>query len=316
MDRTEHRVSRRTFLGRLGAGGAAVGALLVACEASPSGGQPPTVAASGAASVAPLATAADPKIVRLSSVVIPQESGLYAALLPEFEKRTGLKVEIATGQDVYGPARAGKADLVLSHYQHSGVLPFVQEGFAEFPRTVFSSPGALIGPAADPAGVRNATDIVDAFARIDRSGAKFIVNDQEGLRYIADVSRRVAGLVANERYVDGGTRGPDAMRAAAQGGAYTMWGLVPFLRLKQQQRQMPLEPLFMNDQMLKSLMVTVVVSAAKVPGVNTAGARSLEKYFAEAATQAKIRAFRMNGLDAPVWWPAAHDNEGTLVATP
>jgi tungstate transport system substrate-binding protein len=318
MDRTTSRIGRRAFLGRLGAGGAAVGALLIACEASPSAapqagstGASPTTAAAG-----PLAAAADPKVVRLSSVVIPQDSGLYTALLPEFEQRTGLKVEIATGQDVYGPARAGKADLVLSHYQHSGVLPFVQEGFAEFPRTVFSSPGALIGPAADPADVRNATDIVDAFTRIDRSGAKFIVNDQDGLRYVADVSRRAAGLTANERYVDGGTRGPDAMRAAAQGGAYTMWGLVPFLRLKQQQRQMPLEPLFTNDQLLKSLMVTVVVRAEKVPGVNTAGARSLEKYLAEAATQAKIRAFRMNGIDTPVWWPAAHDNEGTLVAAP
>lgn len=269
-----------------------------------------------AAATAAGATAADPKVVRLSSVVIPQESGLYAALLPEFEKRTGLKVEIATGQDVHGPARAGKADIVFSHYQHEGVLPFMQEGFGEFPRMVCSSPVALIGPPSDPANVRGATDIVDAFLRIDRTGASFIVNDQDGLRYVADVARRAAEVSPSDRLVDKSTRGPDAMRAAAQAGGYTMWGLVPFLRLKQQQRQMPLEALFMKDQLLKSVMVTIVVDARKVAGVNTEGARSLQQYLLAAETQAMIRTFRMAGVDEPVWWPAAQDNENAVLTRP
>lgn len=316
MDGDRAGVTRRTFLRGLGAGSAAVGALIAGCTVAPRAvGDPAASAgASGAASVG--GAAADPKVIRLSSVVIPQESGLYAHLLPEFERRTGYKVEITTGQDVYGPARSGKADIVLSHYQHEGVSAFAEEGFGEFPRMVFSSPVALIGPPADPAGVRGASDIVDAFARIERSGATFVVNDQDGLRYVADVARRAAELSPSDRYVDKGTRGPDAMRAAAQAGGYTMWGLVPFLRLKQQQRQMPLEPLFMGDQLLKSVMVTTVVSAQKVTGVNTDGARSLQQYLVEPATQAKIRTFRMSGVAEQVWWPAAHDNENALLTRP
>lgn len=320
MDQTTSRIGRRAFLGRLGAGGAAVGALLVACDASQSTAPPPAgspgAAATAAATSGAGATAADPKVVRLSSVVIPQESGLYGALLPEFEKRTGLKVEIATGQDVYGPARTGKADIVFSHYQHEGVLPFMQEGFGEFPRLVCSSPVALIGPPSDPADVRGAIDIVDAFLRIDRTGASFIVNDQDGLRYVVDVARRAAAVSPSDRLIDKGTRGPDAMRAAAQAGGYTMWGLVPFLRLKQQQRQMPLEPLFMKDQLLKSVMLTIVVDPRKVEGVNAEGARSLQKYLLTAETQAMIRTFRMAGVPEPVWWPAAQDNENAVLTRP
>jgi tungstate transport system substrate-binding protein len=306
-------IGRRAFLRRLGAGGAALGAVLAGCTT------PPRAQATSPAAAVPSAAAAapgSPTVVRLSSVVIPQESGLYAQLLPEFEKRSGYTVEVTTAQDVYGPARAGKADIVFSHYQHEGLTPFVKEGLGEFPRMICSSPIVLIGPGDDPASVRAATDIVDAFVRIESAGASFVVNDQDGLRYVADVARRAAGLAPNDRFVDKGTRGPDAMRAAAQARGYTMWGLVPFLRLKQQQRQMPLEPLFLKDQLLKSVMVTIVVDPTKVSGVNVEGARSLQSYLLEPATQATIRMFRMSGVDDPVWWPAAHDNENAVLKRP
>ncbi|MBI2773096.1 MAG: hypothetical protein HYX56_01190 [Chloroflexi bacterium] len=304
-------MGRRGFLKAVGAGGAAMAAL-AACSAaaSPAASSAPTSATGvgGTAATGP----ADPKLIRLSSVVIPLDSGLYAYLLPEFEKRAGYRVEISTAQDVYGPARTGTFDLVLSHYQHEGVLPFMNEGFGEFPRLVFSSPGALLGPAADPAGIRGATDVVDAFARIARSGATFVVNDQDGLRYVADVARRAADLPPSDRFVDKATRGPDALRAAVQAGGYTVWGLMPFLRMKRQQPQLALEALFTRDQLLKSTMVTVVVKAEKVPGVNTTAARALQQFLAEPATQAKIRTFRMEGFPDQVWWPAAHDNDSTF----
>ena len=105
------------------------------------------------------------------------------------------------------------------------------------------------------------------------------------------------------------------MRAAAQAGGYSLWGLVPFLRLQQQSR-LPLETLVTGDQLLKSVMLTVVVDAQKVPGVNTKGARSLQQYLIDAETQAKIRTFRMVGIAEQVWWPAAQDNEKAAFGTP
>ncbi len=313
-------MDRRAFLRRLGVGSATIGVLLTGCDLAgprPAAGSAAPAAASSDVirSATPAAAAAPSNVIRLSSVVIPQESGLYGHLLPEFERRTGYRVEVTTAQDVYGPARAGKFDIVLSHYQHEGVSPFVQEGFGEWPRMVFSSPGAVIGPPGDPAGIRGATDVVEAFRRIDRAGAKFVVNDQDGLRYLAEVIRRAGNLSSGDWYVDKGTRGPEAMRAAAQAGGYTMWGLVPFLRL-QQQSKVPLEPLLTGDQLLKSVMVTIVVSAQKVSGVNAQGAMSLQQYLLEAETQAKIRTFRMAGIAEQVWWPAAHDNEKAIMGRP
>jgi hypothetical protein len=49
-----------------------------------------------------------------------------------------------------------------------------------------------------------------------------------------------------------------------------------------------------------------------VAGTNSEGARALQAYLAEPATQAKIRTFRMPGISEAVWWPAAHDNESAF----
>ena len=317
MDNTGTRSGRRTFLRQVGAGATTVGLALAGCTPVPgaSASSSPSAPTSARRSTA-VADPADPKAIRLSSVVILQESGLYASILPEFEARTGYRVEVATAQDVYGPARDGRADIVLSHYQHAGVAAFVQEGFGEWPRLVFSSPGAIIGPPSDPAGVRGAASIEDALRAIARSGATFTVNDIDGLRYVATVARGAAGLAADSAFfVDKGTRGADAMRAAAQSAGYTLWGVVPFLR-QQQQAKLPLEILFTRDQLLKSVMATIVVNAQKVDRLNTVGARSLQSYLLEAATQAKIRAFRMASSNEQLWWTAAQDNEQAAMPRP
>ncbi|HEX9437048.1 MAG TPA: hypothetical protein VGA16_07825 [Candidatus Limnocylindria bacterium] len=307
MDRTKAAtMGRRSLLRSVGAAGVTAAALF-ACTPAQTTSSP--TARAGAGQPAVTAAAPRPGVVRLSSVVIPQESGLYAEILPEFERRSGLKVEVATATDVHGPARSGNADIVLSHYQHDGVAPFMQEGFGEWPRMVFSSPGVIVGPKADPAKIRGSSDAVEAFRLINGSGAPFVVNDTDGLRHVAEVIARSAGLSTSAGwYVDKGTRGPLAMQAAAQSGGYSMWGLVPFLRT-QKQASLPLEPLMTRDQILKSVMVTIVVSDKKVAGVNAAGATALQRYLIEPETQARIRTFRMAGVTEQVWWPAAQDND-------
>lgn len=312
MDAERTRLGRREMLRGL-VGTAAVGAL-AACTApaSPAATSRPTTAAAGGPAAATAVPSARADVVRLSTVVVPNESGLYKELLPEFERRSGMKVELIGGTEVYEPARVGKADIVLSHYQHEGLSPFMLDGLGEWPRIVFSSPGAIVGPPSDPAKVRGAADLVDALARIAKSGATFVLNDTDGLRYVVDVAVR-SGASTGPWLVDKGVSKGQAMLAASQTGAYTIWGLIPFLRTQQQNR-LTLEPLFMADQLLKSVMVATVVSDKRVNGVNAKGARALQQYLLEAETQAKVRSFRMTGLAEQVWWPAAHDNEAAAFA--
>jgi ABC-type tungstate transport system permease subunit len=56
------------------------------------------------------------------------------------------------------------------------------------------------------------------------------------------------------------------------------------------------------------MMVSVVVTPARVPGVNVEGARALEGYLLAPATQARIRHFRYPGFDSVFWWPSGLQN--------
>ncbi|MDQ3912455.1 MAG: hypothetical protein M3305_11940, partial [Actinomycetota bacterium] len=112
-------VSRRGFLKRLLGSASGLGvvlpALLASCSAS---GQTSTSSSSAASSASSGSATTDTSLVRLSSVVTPKEGGLYEDLLPDFERQSGYRVQLTTGEDVYGPARNGEADVVLSHYGH------------------------------------------------------------------------------------------------------------------------------------------------------------------------------------------------------
>ncbi len=300
---TAGAVSRRRFLQLLGgaAGAAAVSATLAACSQG-------TGSETGASSAT--GTTTSTSLVRLSSVVTPQDGGLYGDLLPDFERQTGYQVELTTGQDVYGPARDGQADVVLSHYGHKDAQAFVQDGFGQWPQTVFSNQLALLGPPSDPAQVQDLTDLVEAFRRIAQTQAPFIVNNSEGGKYLTEILWNAAGSPEKEGwYSDQGLEGQDAIAEAAQQGGYVLWGLTPFLRT-QQQDEIELQPLVLNDPLLPRIMVTVAVNPDKVAGVNVEGVTAFQQYLLAPTTQARIRAFRLPGIDQQIWWPAGRNNAG------
>ena len=306
---TEDAVSRRRFLQLLGgaAGAVAASGTLAACGQDTGSG--------GDAQSSPAASTTTPaSLVRLSSVVSPQDGGLYDDLLPDFERQTGYQVELTTGQDVYGPARDGQADVVLSHYGHKDAQAFVQDGLGQWPQPVFSNQLALLGPPEDPAQIQNLTDLVEAFRRIANTQSPLIANDIEGVKYLTEILWNAAGSAEKEGwYSDQGLQGQEAITKAAQQGGYVFWGLTPFLRT-QQQNKIQLQPLVLNDPLLQRIMVTVAVNSDKVAGVNVEGVRAFQQYLLAPATQARIRAFRLPGIDQQIWWPAGRTNASYALA--
>src|SRR5918995_1420501 len=197
-------MSRRHFLLRLlGSAASLVGlpGVLAACSES---------ATPGATTTAATPTT-EPSLVRLSSVVTPQDGGLYDDLLPDFERQTGYQVELTTGEDVSGPARDGQSDMIISHYGHRDAQAFIQDRFGQWPQTVFSNQLALFGPSDDPAQVRDLIDVIEAFRRIATTQSPYIVNNNEGVKYLSDVLWHGAGRPEKgEWYSDQGLTNRDA----------------------------------------------------------------------------------------------------------
>jgi tungstate transport system substrate-binding protein len=256
-------------------------------------------------SLAPLAS--QTPTVRLAMVNVPDD--VVRPLLAEFSKQFGQQAEIVyTGNDPFAVARDGKADLVIAHYGHEGVAPFVTGGFGLWPHAVFANQIALLGPPSDPAHVRGLADAAEAMRRIATSHSRFVMNNSAGNRYVEDILwTRAGNPPKGDWYLDRHSQGPQAARDAAQEGAYTLWGVPPFLRLKRQS-PLTLEPLVTADAIFQRIMVAIVVNPQKVSGVNNAGAEAFQTFLLAPSTQARISAFRYPDLDQQVWWPAGRHN--------
>jgi tungstate transport system substrate-binding protein len=263
--------------------------------------------------VGPLLPPDPGELLRVAVVNTPDV--LLNELLPEFTRQTGIVVTMESTEEVFDLARAGKVDLVIAHYGHAGTEAFMADGLGRWPRMVFSNQAVLIGPASDPAGVRGLTDAAEAFRRIAQRGGEFLVNNSPTERYLAEVLWQSSGAPPKQGWqVNPGLREQAAIEAASQRGAYTTWGLVPFVRLqeqrRQQQRPLGLEALVVGDPLFQRVMVSIVMNPARFPRANVEAALALERFLLEPRTQARMRQFRHHGLAGQTWWPAGRNNAG------
>ncbi len=122
------------------------------------------------------------KLIRLSTTTSVNDSGLLGYLLPMFEEKYGYEVEVfsaGTGKAIAN-AKMGNADLILVHAKAQEEA-FVADGFArvvdgmEAERmTYMFNYFVLCGPQDDPAGVKDAADVLTAFAAIADGKYPFI----------------------------------------------------------------------------------------------------------------------------------------------
>jgi len=229
--------------------------------------------------------------------------------LPYFEEQSCYRVQVSSStQDVFQLARRGEADLVISHFGFQEVEAFVQDGFGFWPRMVFANQAAILGPPSDPAQIRGLSDSFEAFRRIATARAPFITNDLTVLTYLVDILWEGAGRPDRTGwFYDLGLSDQEAVQAASQNGAYTLWGVDPFVRFIAT-HSLDEEMLCVGDPMLQRMLASVVVNPERVEGVNVEGARALERYLLAPATQARIRAFRYPGYEPAFWWSAGPQN--------
>lgn len=251
---------------------------------------------------------ADDKSIRLAVVNTPKMSGLIDALAADFEKAGGLHVEITSGSDVYERARAGEADLIISHYGKPEVERFVLDGFGLWPRMVFSNQLVIAGHKSDPAGIKGTTSASQAFGRIAAAKAPFVANDLPGVDYLTEILWHGAGEPPKgEWYLAHQASKGRAVGLAEDKKGYVIWGALPFLRYLDKHSS-EMEIMVSNDPVLQRVMAAIVVNPAKIAGTNTQGAEAFVKYLLSAKTQAFVANFRSQGVKEQLWWPIARSN--------
>src|SRR5579871_3558940 len=116
----------------------------------------------------------------LATTTSTQDSGLLDRLVPLFRAQTGMEVKVVavgTGQALE-LGRRGDADVLLVH-SPPAEQRFVDEGFGIGRRQVMWNDFVVVGPPADPAGVKGSPSAAEAFARIARARAPFVSRGDE-----------------------------------------------------------------------------------------------------------------------------------------
>lgn len=112
--------------------------------------------------------------IRLSSTTSTDNTGLLSYLLPVFEDKTGIHVDViavGTGKALR-LAENGDVDITLVHAP-SREKAFEEAGHGVNHRQVMANYFIIVGPKDDPAGVRSATEAAQAFEMIAASKTPF-----------------------------------------------------------------------------------------------------------------------------------------------
>ncbi|MGC1454498.1 MAG: substrate-binding domain-containing protein [Nitrospirota bacterium] len=113
--------------------------------------------------------------IRCASTTSTQNSGLFEYLLPLFEKKTGIKIDVVavgTGAAIEIGKR-GDADVVFVHAKEQE-LKAVEEGFFVNRHDVMYNDFLIIGPTSDPAKIKGIKSATEAFKKIVESGSSFV----------------------------------------------------------------------------------------------------------------------------------------------
>ena len=124
----------------------------------------------------------------VASTTSTEQSGLFAHLLPAFEKETGINVRVVavgTGQAL-DIGRRGDADVVFVH-DKPAELKWLEEGNGVKRYPVMYNDFVLIGPNADPAHVKGGKDIAVAFKTIADDKAPFVSRADKSGTYSAEL---------------------------------------------------------------------------------------------------------------------------------
>ena len=176
-----------------------------------------------------------------------QNSGLLNALVPEFRDAI-VRVHMAGSGRALQMLDDGVVDLVISHAPEAEAR-YLQSHDTWTYRKIAFNRFVVVGPPSDPAGVRDAADVLDAFRRIRAASATFVSRgDESGTHERERLLWTEAGVAPDPaQLLVSGQGMAVTLRQANEREAYTLSDEATFWQL---QKQLDLVALLEGDARL------------------------------------------------------------------
>ncbi len=247
--------------------------------------------------LAPTPAAGDDSAIRLrlATTTSTDNSGLLEYLLPHFEKRTGMTVDViavGTGKALK-LAERGDVDIILVHAP-AAELAFVEAGLGVNRRGVMVNDFLFVGPPADPAGLRQADSLAEALQALKGNRGTFVSRGDDSGTHKKERSLwpLIDGPPPAEYYLESGQGMEATLRIAHEKRAYTLTDRGTFLAVG---KRLDLVPAYESDPGLENPYSIIAVNPARHGHVKYFEAMRLLAWITSPEGQDLIGAFRMAG---------------------
>ncbi|WP_322507353.1 substrate-binding domain-containing protein [Anaerolinea sp.] len=243
--------------------------------------------------------------LRLATTTSTQDSGLLDVLIPAFEQEYPVKVDViaaGTGQALK-LGEDGNADVLLVHDREREDA-FMAAGYGVRREDVMVNDFVLVGPAEDPAGVRQSASIAEAFERIAQSQAPFISRGDSSGTHARELSLwKQAEINPQDEnwYFSAGQGMGEVLTLADEKRAYTLSDRATFLR--RQQSGLKLVILREKDEGLLNPYGVIVVSPSRGADLQVQWAETFVDWLISVPVQQKIAQFGVDEFGQPLFFP-------------
>ena len=247
------------------------------------------------------------KFIFLSSTIGPIDAGIVGTLEDQFEKDTGIRVRhvgAGTGAAL-DIASKGAIDLVLVHAK-SLEEKFIADGFGTERIPLMYNDFVIVGPTADPAGIKGTKTATEALKKIMDKGSLFISRGDKSGTHVAEmelwakagIKPEGSGYVVYEKGAEGNV---PTLKYADQKEAYTVIDRATYLSIKD---KIKLAILLEGDEALLNFISLIPVNPAKCPKVNAKDTMKFVKWLTSPEKgQLIIRDFGKDKYGSPLFFP-------------
>lgn len=277
---------------------------MVACSSgSGSASSASSASASGSASASASSAAIENPVIRISTTTSVNDSGLLPYLQPYFEEATGYKWEITsagTGAAIK-KGETGDADALLVHAKASEE-EFVNSGYGVERIPFMYNYFVIVGPADDPAGIKDCATAAEAFKKIADSGQTFVSRgDDSGTNKKELQIWEAAGVTpeGQDWYVNAGAGMGATLTQAAERQGYTLSDKGTFLS---NDAKNSLAILLGESDDMKNTYSMIAISTDKWPDTNIAGANAFIEWMTGAQAAELIANYGVAEYGEPLFY--------------
>lgn len=240
----------------------------------------------------------------LATTTSTADSGLLDYILPDFEARTGVKVDViavGTGQSLQLGVN-GDADVLLVHARASEDA-FMEAGDGIRREDVMYNDFVIVDPADDPAGIKGKSNATKALEMLSEAGATFVSRGDDSGTHKKEFSLwKEAGIEpAGDWYVSAGQGMGDVLVMANEQLAYTMSDRATYLALKLE--GIELEIAVEGDPLLFNPYGIIAVNPDKNPNIKGDLANTFIDWLVSLETQILISTYGVDKFGAHLFTP-------------